>query len=90
MNFCLPSLLGTDLVTIDSPIVESADTSEELVVVGEPVADTVVVEDSIVMGVCSWSIIVAVVAAIVVVGGTEAICVAVGSRSMIRYEWSLR
>ena len=31
--------------------------------------------------------VVAVVAAIVVVGGTEAICVAVGSRSMIRYEW---
>ena len=63
MNFSLPSLLGTDLVTstIDSSIVESADTSEELVVVWEPVVDTVVVENSIVMGVCSWSIVIAIV-----------------------------
>ena len=49
--------------TIDSSIVESADTSEELVVVWEPVVDTVVVEDSIVMDdtVCSWSIVIAIV-----------------------------
>ena len=31
--------------------------------------------------------VIAVVAAVVVVGGTEVTCVAVGSRSMIRYEW---
>ena len=63
MNFSLPSLLGTDLVTstIDSSIVESADTSEELVVAWEPMVDTVVVEDSIVMGVSSWSIVIAIV-----------------------------
>ena len=63
MNFSLSSLLGTDLVTstIDSSIIESADTSEELVVVWEPVVDTIVVEDSIVMGVCNWSIVIAIV-----------------------------
>ena len=48
-------------MVIDSSIVESADTSEELVVVWEPMVDTVVVEDSIVMGVCSWSIVITIV-----------------------------
>ena len=57
------------------------------------------VEDSdnnIVVGVCSWSVVIAIVwtivavVAAVIVGGAEAVCVVVGSSSVtIRYEWSL-